>query len=193
MTGAGQVASLIQGLGLEIDSSLPARPLFSSIMKNIALLTSAVLLALTSCASPLQRRLEKNPDLLAKLSASQKASVLAGRVEEGMTKEAVFLAWGRPSRVTGGKREGKTFERWNYTGYEPVYRQPMGFGMGLGYDGIGYNGIGIGRSRHVHGRYARDYYDPFYYQMSPQVDYVPFDAKMVEFTGGKVTAFAVPK
>ena len=155
-------------------------------MKTIAFLACAIVLAFTSCASPLQRRLERNPALFAKLSESHRASILAGRVEEGMTKDAVFLAWGRPSRVTGGKRAGQSFERWNYTGYEAVQSYDSGFGLGMGYQGISH-------SRHGRDRYACNTYDSFYYRSVPQVDYVPFDAKMVEFTGGVVSAYAMPR
>ncbi len=155
-------------------------------MKTFNLLACALMLALTSCASPLQRRLERNPALLAKLSESHKASVLAGKVAVGMSREAVFLAWGRPSRIMEGKRIGTSYERWSYTGYDPVYRHDQGFGMSMNYNGIH-------DSRHGHNRYACDYFDDFYYRAGPQVDYVPFDAKMVEFIGGVVTTFGLPR
>lgn len=144
-------------------------------MKTPALLALVTVLLLASCASPLQRRMEKNPEIFSALNEKQKALVSTGQIEEGMTKKAVFVAWGKPDRVTAGTSTGKPTERWSYTSYDAVPRVAYGGGLGFGYYG--------------QGRYRGGYYaDPYIY---PQMyfDYMPFEAAHVVFTGGKVSAW----
>ena len=158
-------------------------------MKTHALLAVVVSLLMASCVSPVQRRMERNPELFAKLSAAHKVHVLEGRVVEGMTKDAVFFAWGKPQRVTVGKRNGVAMERWNYMGYEPVYRDELSFGYG------GFTGnYALARQDHNQ-RYMCDYrrYNMVEFRTSPTVDYVPYNAKMVEFVNGVVVAFVQPR
>ena len=45
------------------------------------------------------------------MSAKQKAAVLDGKVEPGMSKDAVYIAFGPPDRVS----KGGGVERWIYT------------------------------------------------------------------------------
>ena len=139
-------------------------------------LIAAAFSMLASCAAPVTRRIERNPEIYAKLSEKHKQNVQAGKVEEGMSKEGVFLAWGPPSRVAKGSSGGKPLEKWVYTGERPVFRQVYGFGGGAWGPG-------------VWGRGYCGFYDPFIFA-GPSVDYVPFDAAHVDFVGGKVTAFA---
>lgn len=126
----------------------------------------ACCLVLAGCVSPVERRIEKNPALFQALSARHQALVRQGRVEEGMTAPAVWLAWGRPDRVAAGSRQGRAFERWSYTGYEPVHTSAFGFGFAGGC-----------------------YYDSWFYA-EPMVQYIPYEARRVEFSGGKVSAWA---
>jgi len=158
--------------------SLPA-------MKALPFLSSIVALLVASCAAPLQRRIEKNPQIYSDLSDHQKALVQQGKVEEGMTKEAVFLSWGKADRVSTGQKLGKAYERWIYTGYTasnalPSYR----VGYGFGYGGYGYG--------HFRGRSSYVYADPFIYS-APVIDYIPYEAARAEFTNGKVSAWSVAK
>lgn len=51
---------------------------------------------LVSCASPRERRITGNPQLYQSLSTGDQVLVQQGRIREGMSKEAVFLALGRP-------------------------------------------------------------------------------------------------
>jgi hypothetical protein len=145
---------------------------------QMALAASAFLLV--NCTAPIQRRIEKNPQIFSALSESHKAKVQHGEVEEGMSTEAVFLAWGKPDRASKGTKLGKTYERWSYTGYDAVQSQSFGIGYGYGYS-------------RPHGRFERDtFYAPMIYPETT-VDYVPFEAARVEFTGGKVSAWSVAK
>ena len=142
-------------------------------------LTCLVLAAaalLSSCASPLERRMEHHPELLAKLSETDRQAVRRGQVHEGMSKDAVYLAWGRPGQVSAGKRDGKVLERWSYRQYEPVVTETYGFGFGVGY----------------WGRHRGGFYDPYMYD-APAVSYVPVPGRWVEFVNGKVTGFLVPR
>lgn len=136
-----------------------------------SLFLCALALMLTSCVAPVQQRIQRNPELYGKLSEAEKQSVARGEIREGMSKDAVFFLWGKPNRISNGQREGKTFERWSYTEYEPYYRQSF-------YGGFGFYG-GCGRG---------PIFDPV-----PMVDYVPTPGASVEFVNGKVTGFLVPR
>src|SRR3954468_7968783 len=71
-----------------------------------ALLSSAIALFMVSGTSPIVKRSARNPDIYNSLSDRQKELVQQGRVEEGMTKKAVFLAWGKPDRAAQGSKSG---------------------------------------------------------------------------------------
>jgi hypothetical protein len=135
------------------------------------LLSVSVALFAVSCASPIERRVTKNPQMFNKLTSEQQQSVQQGRVKEGMSRDAVYLAWGHPSAVSNGSRDGRTYERWNYTELQPVY----------------INTLGAGISRHACG-----FYDPYYYS-GPIIDYVRVPGRSVEFVNNKVSGFLVPR
>lgn len=128
---------------------------------------------LSSCVAPVQQRIQRNPQLYATLSEAEKQSVARGEIREGMSKDAVFFLWGKPNRISSGQREGKTFERWSYTDYQPYYRQSFYGGFGF------YGGCGYGRGPII---------DPV-----PMVDYVPTPGASVEFVNGRVSGFLVPR
>lgn len=82
-----------------------------------AALTMAFAFGMGACqtATP-AKRIESNPVMYRSLSAEQQLMVQQGRICKGMTKDAVFLAWGKPaSAPMVGERDGKRFERWVYT------------------------------------------------------------------------------
>ncbi len=142
-------------------------------MKKYPLFLAAVAtLLVTSCASPIERRVAHYPDRFAKLPAEEKENVRRGMVREGMSKDGVFLAWGKPDRVTQGRRDGKNRERWSYVQYEAV--QHFGYGGGFGF----YGTCGV--------------FDPFAFG-GPVIDYVPTHGRMVEFADGKVVGFMIPR
>jgi hypothetical protein len=135
------------------------------------LLAAAAALLLASCASPVAKRIERNPDIYNKLSERHKSLVAQGEIEEGMSKQAVFIAWGRPDRAFKGSKSGKPMEQWSYLAYDSV---PGGF-WGAGYGYGGWYGPG-------------HYYDPFFaYQ--PMISYVPYERAKVEFTNARVSAW----
>lgn len=106
---------------------------------------AAMALLLCSCASSTpQGRVAANPAMAESLSPAQREAVLAGRVSEGMTRDAVYLAFGRPSAVRKGSTAGKETEVWRYTNLQPVQTSTMfvgpampmyGYGIGAGYFG----------------------------------------------------------
>ena len=137
-----------------------------------ALLLFAVINFTGCTVSNPQTRAQQNPALLESLSAADRALVLKGTISEGMTKDTVFLAWGKPDAVTTGRDRGQTTETWRYATLRPVY-----YGGGFGY-GMGYYG---GRR---HGRHFYPYMDM---SLSPQ--YVPVTSAIVKFRGGRVVAW----
>jgi hypothetical protein len=109
------------------------------------------LLALTAC-STVDSRIKERPAVFNSLSPSQQELVQSGRIAEGMNKDAVYIAWGRPDEVVNGSTRGRSFEEWlyetsdldyidNYQPY-PIYwggggrRHRGGWGWGYMYDPI---------------------------------------------------------
>ena len=132
-------------------------PLFPS-------LATLACLLLASCASTPQTRIERYPGMYTSLSTKHQQAVNEGRLVEGMNRDAVYLAWGRPAGIKEGSSAGQEIEKWRYTGLRPVYVRNVGFGYGYGY-----------------GRYC----DPHYFG-GTGVDYVPYTNAVVEFRNGKV-------
>jgi hypothetical protein len=133
---------------------------------------------LTSCTSPRERRIVNNPELFQKLSPNDRSLVSQGGIREGMTKEGVFLALGRPDHVAEGRDRGAPVERWTYLGSRPVYTTGIGMGWGGGkfYGGglgFGYGGI----------------WDPYWGGYGSGVSYLPYTAATVEFRSGRVVRY----
>lgn len=140
-------------------------------------------IGLTNCASPVERRIASNPELYSKLADSDKVLVNQGRIREGMTKESVFLSWGRPDQVSEGSQKGVKIEKWTYVGTQPVYTQSYGLGWGGGGYGYGW-GRGFGRGYGYYGAW-----DPYWGGYGPSVTYVPYKAATVSFRGNRVTEY----
>lgn len=139
-------------------------------MKNLICLSSAALLTafFASCAvSTPDSRINARPAAFEKLSEKQKNLVSRGEIAEGMTKEAVTLAWGTPSRAVEGLRKGKSMERWDYQGTRPVVTNHFFGGYRTGFFGeYRYCGVGGG--------------------FGPTVAYVPYRKSSVWFVDGRV-------
>lgn len=128
--------------------------------------SAALTLAACQTATPASR-IESNPLLFRSLSAEQQLMVQQGRISKGMTKDAVFLAWGKPaSAPMVGEKDGKRFERWVYTVSRAV---PVNsFGGACWYDGPW--------CRHGWGPYG-----------GMEVAYIPENVASVTFENGCVT------
>jgi hypothetical protein len=139
----------------------------------------ALALCLTSCTTnPIEKRIKKHPERFAALTDKEKENVRRGVVSEGMSTDAVFLAWGRPGQVLSGSRHGRERERWAYFRSAPVSTVSFGYGSYYGPHPF-YSSFGV----HPH------------YGYGPVWDYgtgfetVPYLDRTVEFEKGKVVAW----
>lgn len=148
-------------------------------LTGFLLLAAAVLLSSCATRSAADKRIEKNPQLYEKLSSRDRELVRLGEVKEGMSQEAVFLAWGRPDRVMSGGRDGNASEKWAYFDSRPV----SNFSVGVGTRGIHpfYTSFG------VHPAFGYSYGPGWGY--GTDIDFVPHISRQVEFTNGHVTAW----
>jgi len=145
-------------------------------------------LFLAGCAT-IESRISDHPDIYNALSPRDQALVRQGRIREGMSMNAVWLAWGSPEQKGYGRMRGRSTETWIYRAYyneyDPYYG---GWGYGYGYPYRGLAGGAVFTGRHG-GQYIALYdpfYDPFFYPRFRQVSY-PY--KTVTFERGRVVAF----
>ena len=146
--------------------------------KLMAVLLALLLaLLLGSCATPRERRIQSNPAIFHALAPDEKTMVQGGSIREGMSREAVFLAYGRPDRVAKGRKQGRDTEHWEYWTVQPMV---VGYGMGMAWRGP-WIGPGCG--------YCGPW-DP-YWGTGPYLAYPPQRSIEVNFTDGRVTDFMV--
>ncbi|MGE5207926.1 MAG: hypothetical protein ACM3KL_01205 [Alphaproteobacteria bacterium] len=130
-------------------------------------LTTAVIV-LTGCSTP-QTRISDHPNLYQSLSRRDQALVSQGQVRIGMSRTAVWLAWGSPDRKIVGNMGGGPTETWLYIYYAtyPYYSgcEPWGPWAFFG----------------------DPFYDPFYYSYIPLS--APYPGKVVTFAKGRVVSF----
>ena len=131
---------------------------------TFALAIGALILA--SCSTP-QTRISEHPDLYQSLSHRDQALVGQGQVRIGMSRTAVWLAWGSPDRKIVGNMGGGPTETWAYI-YYVTYPYYPGYGPWGPYLGA-------------------PLYDPFYYSDIPPT--IPYPGKIVTFASGRVVAF----
>ena len=164
-----------------------------------ALLTTAAAGALFfgGCSTP-ESRISDHRDLYDSLPARQQQLVAQGQIAGGMSRNAVWLAWGAPEQRVNGYARGNTTENWVYY---TTTTYPYGYGYGYGYGGFGYGpwgygypgfwGGGVGVFRTHHGRrfavFGDPFYDPFYYSYLPPTVSYPY--KAVTFVNGRVVEF----
>jgi len=117
---------------------------------KLPLMLLGPLLLLTACTitPPQQTRISRNGSMYSKLDPEHRRLVASGRVVEGMSKDAVYLAWGTPDQIFQGQNDGVTRERWIYTRSRPVHTTSFGLGYGhyprysrWGYRGCVYHGF----------------------------------------------------
>jgi len=130
---------------------------------TLVLATGALILS--SCSTP-ETRISEHPDLYQSLSPRDQELVSQGQIRTGMSRTAVWLAWGSPDRkIVGNMGTGKR-ETWAYIYYAtypyPCYEpwDPY-FGAPL--------------------------YYPFYDSDLPPS--IPYPGKIVTFAQGRVVAF----
>lgn len=169
------------------------RRIFQALM--ISALSSVLVLA--GCSTT-ETRIAERPQAYQHLSPSDQALVQQGRIREGFSRDAVYIAWGSPDQTAEGRNRGHRVETWIYfnttsTGYYggPFgygYGPYAGFGYGYGYGGgFGYRYHG-GRFRRGYGFYYDPFYDPFFYNSTNVVSY---PERTVSFQNGRVIAYQI--
>lgn len=139
-------------------------------MKKIIAAIAAIAagMLVTSCVpSTPQTRIQREPAKFEALPAKHRSLVENGQISRGMPPDAVYLAWGRPSRVFQGSKDGKLTERWDYAGSRPVYTTSFYGSYGRYHDPY-----------HRHGYYG--------FGMGPEVAYIPYRIASVWFIDGRV-------
>jgi len=141
---------------------------------------------LSGC-STVGSRIESNRAAFDRLPPQEKALVSQGKIQGGMSQEAVYIAWGQPDQKTVGVVRNVPTETWVYTLSTAAYG-PYGYG-GLGY-GYGFAGTVGFYGRHgghrFYGAFVDPFWDPFYYPFPATVTY---PVKTVSFQRGRVVAF----
>lgn len=122
------------------------------------------------CVTP-ETRIQNNPGIYAALPPEQQGLVRQGMIMEGMSKDAVYLAWGTPDRYSESHQDGRKRVSWLYVGYRSE-EVP-------GYSWAPYRG-----------RYCDPYYDLPVYR--PTYVQVPYLYRKVTFENGRVVAFEAP-
>lgn len=82
---------------------------------------------LPGCVTP-QSRAHEHPAALRELSPGDQQLVLGGHIREGLGKDAVYIAWGAPSRTPTFRWRQRDFDFWFYT--------QINYGAGGGYFGV---------------------------------------------------------
>ena len=62
-----------------------------------------------------QSRQQERAAAYAALNPEDRALVDQGKIKSGMSEDAVYIAWGRPSQVLKGETGGKATATWIYT------------------------------------------------------------------------------
>lgn len=104
-------------------------------MKSLIILSILAILLVQACASSktsLNRRIDQNGTLFHQKSFSEKQAITNGNIVPGMTRDAVYLAWGDPKQRLEGVEDGLTYEEWIYEKYSPKPNFSIGVGSGPG-------------------------------------------------------------
>ena len=131
---------------------------------TLGLATGALIL--TSCSTP-QTRISEHPDLYQSLSHRDQALVNQGQIRIGMSRTAVWLAWGSPDRKIVGNMGGGPTETWVYIYYATYPYYPAYEPWDL--------------------YFGDPFYDPFCYSYIPPS--IPYPGKVVTFANGRVVSF----
>jgi hypothetical protein len=158
-------------------------------LRALTLVLSASAFVLTSCSTT-ETRISEHPEIFQTLSPRDQELVKAGKIREGMSQNAVWLAWGTPDQKATGVAGGHPVETWIYNEYyyaNAPYPYPYGpFGYG------GYFGGRVIFHHHGGHRFAiigDPFFDPFYYSYIPPR--VAYPSKTVTFSNGRVISIQV--
>ena len=138
-------------------------------------------LLLSSCSTT-STRISERPEVFNSLSPQQQAIVTRGDIRPGFSEDAVYLAWGPPTRKVPEQIRGRAGETWLYddTAVSSYYPRPFIHGHGHGHGYI-----------HGHtGGYGYFGYDPFrdpFFRAGGGV--VRYPERMATFQNGRVIAY----
>lgn len=143
-------------------------------------------LVITGC-STVGSRIESNRATFDQLPPQEKALVSQGKIQGGMSQQAVYIAWGEPQQKAAGAVRGVPTETWVYTVSTAAYG-PYGYGYGgFGYGFAGRVGFyGRHHGYRYYGSFVDPFWDPYYYPFAASVSY---PVKTVSFQRGRVVAF----
>ena len=153
-----------------------------------ALLACAIFLPLffAGCTT-IDTRIAERPEAFRSMSPADQALVQSGRIREGMSRDAVYIAWGPPSQRAPGRNRGNIVETWIYDATAAGdYPGPFYYGGRYGH-GLGYGYFGGYRHRFGRRHYFYDpFYDPYFYN---RANIVRYPERIVSFQGGRVISF----
>lgn len=86
-----------------------------TVMKRFFILALAGAL-LTGCASTVEMRKKERYAAYTELSPEQRSAVDVGQIKVGMSKDAVYIAWGKPQQILASESPAGTNEVWIYMG-----------------------------------------------------------------------------
>ena len=148
-------------------------------------LVVALLASFLAGCSTVESRIKSNPQIYTSLSAGDQALVRQGQIREGISKAAVFLAWGNPDRIRSGVRLGHPFEVWVYITTRTTVL-PDYYYYYPGFYQFGYFRGGVWR--HNHHFYSFGLYS---YPFDPYPDIVSYEVpyKIAYFEGDRCTGW----
>lgn len=152
-------------------------------MKNLVVRVVAVAATflVVSCVSPTPAsRIAGSPWLYERLPEKQRELVRQGRLERGMSPDAVWLAWGEPSLRIEGWEKGKATLRWDYAGTQAVYATGFSGSVDWGYGGY----------RHWGGPYHYGYAPYSGFGVVPEAAYVPCRRASAWFVDNRLEAWS---
>ena len=75
--------------------------------------TVSLTFLLAGCTTT-ETRIQERPEAFRALSPNDQALVQQGKIREGMSQDAVYIAWGPPSSRIPGRVRGRIVETWIY-------------------------------------------------------------------------------
>lgn len=129
-------------------------------------------LFICNCTSTIESRIENNPQIYSALTGQEKKAVSKGLIIRGMSQDAVYISWGKPSGIMEKNSNGKTMEKWRYSSLMPVMHQSFLY-------------------NDYHYYHSYNHCSPFYH--STNVGYIPYTSAVVEFENNKVISWEQEK
>lgn len=83
-------------------------------MKHVVWLVLAGLCVAGCATNTIEKRREQKASVYAALDAELKAAVDQGQIKVGMTPDAVYIAWGKPSQVLTSESSDGSYITWLY-------------------------------------------------------------------------------